>query len=67
MANTVISAAGYSGTRSTVGITQKAGINLTAVKGHTYYVVIDGTTAGEATGADFDLQVVGKTGGAGCM
>jgi hypothetical protein len=50
------------GTHTTNGATN-AVLTMTAVKGHTYFIIVDGT---DAAGADFDLQVVGQGGGAGC-
>ncbi len=64
MANTVQSGASFSGTRTTAVATSKAAATrFTAVKGHTYFIVVDGTAT---AGASFDMQVVGIDSGAGC-
>jgi hypothetical protein len=65
MANTVQSGGSFSGTRTTNQAGGKAAaVRITAQKGHTYYVIVDGT---DAAGAAFDMQVVGTVVGAGCQ
>jgi hypothetical protein len=58
MTNTMV------GSRTTTGTTTPATIKITAVMDHTYFIIVDGT---DPAGGDFDLQVVGQGGGAGCM
>jgi hypothetical protein len=59
MANTVLPlGGGFNGTHTTSGdaTNGSAGFTFTAQKGHTYYIVVDGTTA---AGADFTAKLVG--------
>ncbi len=51
------------GTHTTSGTTS-AGFKFTAQKGHTYYIVVDGTAA---AGADFTAKLIGLTTGDGCQ
>lgn len=62
--NSVVSTAGYSGTRTTTGSTVPAAITFTAVHGHNYYIVVDSVGT---TGGDFDLRATGNSAGLGCQ
>lgn len=63
LANTTVVATGYTGTRTTTDAAA-AGIMFTGLKGHHYFIVVDGT---DASGGDFDMKIVGSGSGSGCL